>query len=100
MCTRSPQNLVFLGYMNADCTYLTKQAGEQLRLRTDDQYAWSITGDMDTTVSDTSCAYDRFTAEGSKIARRIPTVRPFNIQSAYKLDLQKVGCQVVFRLNV
>ncbi|EUB53982.1 Deoxyribonuclease gamma [Echinococcus granulosus] len=53
-------NLVFLGYMNADCTYLTKQAGEQLRLRTDDQYAWHITGDMDTTVSDTSCAYDRF----------------------------------------
>ncbi|CDS36839.1 deoxyribonuclease [Echinococcus multilocularis] len=51
-------NLVLLGDMNADCTYLSKQARDKLRLRTDRQYAWRITDDMDTTVSDTKCAYD------------------------------------------
>ncbi|CDS36840.2 deoxyribonuclease [Echinococcus multilocularis] len=92
-------NLVLLGDMNADCTYLSKQARDKLRLRTDRQYAWRITDDMDTTVSDTKCAYDRVITKGPQMARRIPAANPFNFRMAYRLDLQKVGCQVVLWLN-
>ncbi|VDM32621.1 unnamed protein product [Hydatigera taeniaeformis] len=52
-------NLVILGDMNADCSYLPKQAREALHLRTDYQYRWLITDGMDTTVAKSDCAYDR-----------------------------------------
>ncbi|EUB58827.1 Deoxyribonuclease-1-like protein [Echinococcus granulosus] len=55
-------NLVLLGDMNADCSYITKQARDKLLLRTDKQYEWRITDDMDTTLSPKQCAYDRLVA--------------------------------------
>ncbi|EUB55271.1 Deoxyribonuclease-1-like protein [Echinococcus granulosus] len=56
------ENLVILGDMNADCSYLTKKGRDNLRLRRDSRYKWRITDDMDTTVSVQKCAYDRLVA--------------------------------------
>ncbi|EUB54966.1 Deoxyribonuclease-1 [Echinococcus granulosus] len=56
--TSSSQNLVILGDLNADRSYLTKEARDKLRLRKDSRHKWRITDDMDTTVSAQKCSYD------------------------------------------
>ncbi|CUT99718.1 deoxyribonuclease [Echinococcus multilocularis] len=80
-------NLVLLGDMNADCSYITKQARDNLLLRKDKKYEWRIADTMDTTVSDKPCAYDRVITKGSVLAGLIPTANPFNFRAEYKLDL-------------
>ncbi|CDS36562.2 deoxyribonuclease [Echinococcus multilocularis] len=92
-------NLVILGDMNADCSYLTKEARDKLRLKKDSRYKWRILDDMDTTVSPQKCAYDRVIVKGLQMERRIPKANPFNFTKEYRLDLAKVGCLVVLHLN-
>lgn len=52
-------NLIILGDMNADCTYF-KRTPYILN-----NYKWLISDDMDTTVSNTDCAYDRIIISNS-----------------------------------
>ncbi|KAF6021152.1 DNASE1 [Bugula neritina] len=53
------KNIMLMGDLNADCSYISKQKLSDLRLRTDSSYLWLIGDEVDTTVSSTDCAYDR-----------------------------------------
>ncbi|KAM3826726.1 deoxyribonuclease-1-like 2 isoform 3-T4 [Vipera latastei] len=52
-------NIMFLGDFNADCSYVTKKDWSSIRLRTSEVFKWLISDDMDTTVGNSDCAYDR-----------------------------------------
>ena len=51
-------NILFMGDLNADCSYFTDDEKERSPFTTD-EYFWWIDDDQDTTVSATDCAYDR-----------------------------------------
>lgn len=51
---------MFLGDLNAACSYVTKKGMKNVRLRSDPKFHWLITDEQDTTVREkTRCAYDR-----------------------------------------
>ena len=53
-------DIIILGNMHADCTYVNETDLGELTLRTDLQFSWLLGDDADTTVtSSTDCAYDR-----------------------------------------
>lgn len=52
-------NVLFLGDMNADCSYVTNKVYDQLYFTTDNRFLWLIDKLADTTVADAHCAYDR-----------------------------------------
>ena len=52
-------NIVIMGDLNADCSYASGRARERLLLRNDPQFIWLIDDDVDTTVTNSDCAYDR-----------------------------------------
>ncbi|XP_037545335.1 deoxyribonuclease-1 [Nematolebias whitei] len=52
-------DVVLLGDFNAGCTYVMGSEWEQIRLFTDKSFHWLIPDDADSTVSHTSCPYDR-----------------------------------------
>ena len=55
----STDNIVIMGNMNADCTYLSATARNSLTLRTDTQFSWLIGDEVDTRTTSADCAYDR-----------------------------------------
>ena len=52
-------NVLLLGDMNADCSYISNSAHDRLNLTTDNRFVWLIDKLQDTTVANTHCAYDR-----------------------------------------
>ena len=53
-------NIIILGDLNADCSYLPQKDRPSIQLRHDPDLWWPIGDDVDTTVnSNTDCAYDR-----------------------------------------
>ena len=52
-------NVILLGDMNADCSYISNSVYDQLNLTTDNRFVWLINKSQDTTVAATHCAYDR-----------------------------------------
>ena len=50
-------DIIILGDLNADCTYL--RASDSIALR-GSEYIWVVDDESDTTVAATDCAYDRF----------------------------------------
>uniref|UniRef100_A0A3B3ZTM1 Endonuclease/exonuclease/phosphatase domain-containing protein n=1 Tax=Periophthalmus magnuspinnatus TaxID=409849 RepID=A0A3B3ZTM1_9GOBI len=56
----STNNIILLGDFNSDCNYVTDSEWNQIRLFTDKSFHWLITNDVDTTVTHTNCAYDRY----------------------------------------
>ncbi len=54
---REEPDVIVLGDLNADCSYL--RAGDSISLR-EPGYIWVFGDDVDTTVARTDCAYDRF----------------------------------------
>ena len=56
---RNTDNILILGDLNADCSYITDSEKENLLLRVNEQYEWFIDDSVDTTISNTDCAYDR-----------------------------------------
>lgn len=55
------ENILFLGDMNAECSYAPKKYLNFIPIRTSSKYHWLISDDVDTTVTaGTNCAYDRF----------------------------------------
>ena len=48
---------LLLGDFNADCRYLSNRAFNRLNLTADNRFTWLI--DEDTTIANSSCAYDR-----------------------------------------
>ena len=54
-------NIILLGDMNADCSYISNSVHSELNFTTDSRFLWLIDKLQDTTVADTHCAYDRYT---------------------------------------
>lgn len=53
-------NILLLGDMNADCSYISNSVYDQLNFTTDNRFVWLVDKLQDTTVADTHCAYDRY----------------------------------------
>ena len=54
-------NVLLLGDMNADCSYVKDSSYGRLHFTTDNRFLWLIDKLTDTTVSTgTHCAYDRY----------------------------------------
>lgn len=76
---------IIMGDFNADCTYLNDTQYNNLLLRNDSQFSWSIPKTWDTTSGSTDCAYDNLLTTGS-FSNRVSGVHVFNYQNAYSLD--------------
>lgn len=55
-------NVLLMGDMNADCSYVKDNVYDRLYFTTDSRFLWLIDKLTDTTVAGTHCAYDRFVA--------------------------------------
>jgi len=53
------EDAMIIGDFNADCSYVSENDQNTIRLWTDDRFTWWIDDDVDTTTSSTDCAYDR-----------------------------------------
>ncbi|XP_015265370.1 PREDICTED: deoxyribonuclease-1-like [Gekko japonicus] len=60
-------DVLFLGDLNADCSYVRPDDWPHIRLRTSRDFQWLIPDTVDTTVTSTDCAYDRIVAAGPKL---------------------------------
>ncbi|KAI8479423.1 Deoxyribonuclease-1 [Branchiostoma belcheri] len=81
------EEVLILGDLNADCDYVPRSAWNEIRLRTARRFSWLIGDDVDTTVTSTHCAYDRFVGSGSSLLSAVisGTVQVYNFQSHYGL---------------
>ncbi|XP_033102319.1 deoxyribonuclease-1-like [Anneissia japonica] len=81
-------NVLFAGDMNADCSYVPVSRWPTIRLRTDDRFKWLIDDGVDTTTSNTVCAYDRFVAAGDELDNGIRngSVKVFDFDEVYGLS--------------
>ena len=52
-------NVIIMGDMNADCSYLSNSRYSSLTFTTDNRFLWLIGKENDTTVTNSTCAYDR-----------------------------------------
>uniref|UniRef100_A0A7N9AV58 Deoxyribonuclease n=1 Tax=Mastacembelus armatus TaxID=205130 RepID=A0A7N9AV58_9TELE len=52
-------DIVLLGDFNAGCNYVKASDWRNIRLFTDESFRWLINNEADTTVSQTTCPYDR-----------------------------------------
>ena len=52
-------NVIIMGDLNADCSYLSNSRYDDLIFTTNSSFLWLIGKENDTTVSNSSCAYDR-----------------------------------------
>ncbi|KAL0617250.1 Deoxyribonuclease-1-like 2 [Plecturocebus cupreus] len=68
---RRPQDLLFLGDFNADCSYVRAQDWAAIRLRSSEIFKWLIPDSADTTVGNSDCAYDRIVACGAHLRRSL-----------------------------
>ncbi|XP_028670367.2 deoxyribonuclease I-like 1-like [Erpetoichthys calabaricus] len=83
------QNIMFLGDLNAACSYVTAKDWESIRLRKHPNFYWLIGDEEDTTVSEkTHCAYDRIIVHGKEFLNGIivKSAKPFNFKKKYRLS--------------
>ncbi|XP_067859815.1 deoxyribonuclease-1 [Heptranchias perlo] len=65
-------NMLIMGDLNADCSYVKPTDWAQIRLREDKRFQWLIPDSADTTTTiTTKCAYDRIIAVGSEMKKAI-----------------------------
>jgi hypothetical protein len=77
------RNIFIVGDLNADCSYYNPKYGFDLFA---DAVTPLVPEGMDTTVSNTSCTYDRVLAFGD-LPRSSSLAKPFNFQTAYNMSL-------------
>lgn len=65
------KNIIITGDFNADCSYVTNREWAGVRLRTDSRFQWLLGDDIDTTVGNSNCAYDRFVVAGNELQAAI-----------------------------
>ncbi|KAB0401458.1 hypothetical protein E2I00_009242, partial [Balaenoptera physalus] len=63
----APQDMLFLGDFNADCSYVRSQDWPAIRLRSSEVFKWLIPDSADTTVGNSDCAYDRIVVCGARL---------------------------------
>ena len=54
------RDIMMMGDLNADCSYVPNYKWSNIALKADPSYHWLISDSVDTTVSNTNCAYDRY----------------------------------------
>ena len=60
-------DVMVMGDLNADCSYVPKYKWNDIPIKSSPDYVWLITDDIDTTVSGSDCAYDRFIITGQQL---------------------------------
>ncbi|XP_019618401.1 PREDICTED: deoxyribonuclease-1-like [Branchiostoma belcheri] len=80
-------DVMVLGDLNIDCSYVTSGEWDQIRLWTDPRFSWLIGNDADTTVSSTDCAYDRFVVAGEDFLNGtdVSSASVFNYKDAFNI---------------
>jgi len=58
------QDALLLGDFNADCSYVSSTEWAGVALHNDDRFTWLIGDEVDTTVANSDCAYDRWVGPG------------------------------------
>ena len=53
-------NVLVMGDYNAEGSYASKKALNNLEIRKNPKYKWFISDEIDTTAGPSNCAYDRF----------------------------------------
>ncbi|KAK3596876.1 hypothetical protein CHS0354_029055 [Potamilus streckersoni] len=81
-------NIIIMGDLNADCSYVSKSAWTKIPLRQDTKVTWPVGDNIDTTTGTTDCAYDRFIVSGAKIQKNVVkgSVRVFYFDTEYSLS--------------
>lgn len=86
-------DIMIMGDLNADCSYVPRYKWKEIALKADPSYYWLIDDGVDTTVSKTDCAYDRFIGKGSGFKDNggvVPgSAKVFNYMEEYKLSLDQ-----------
>ncbi|XP_067251104.1 deoxyribonuclease I-like 1-like [Chanodichthys erythropterus] len=83
------ENVMFLGDLNAACSYVTNKGLKNVRLRSDPKFHWLIRDEQDTTVREkTRCAYDRIIIHGKELISGIvpESAQPFNFKEEFNLS--------------
>lgn len=90
---RPPQDFLFLGDFNADCSYVRAQDWPAVRLRSSEVFKWLIPDSADTTVGNSDCAYDRIVVCGARLRRSLKpqSAAVHNFQEEFGLDQTQVS---------
>lgn len=64
-------DVIILGDLNAACSYFTDMDRKKNRLMTNKRFHWLITDCVDTSVTGSHCAYDRFVVAGNSMLKAI-----------------------------
>nr|XP_055074478.1 deoxyribonuclease 1 like 4, tandem duplicate 1 isoform X1 [Misgurnus anguillicaudatus]XP_055074479.1 deoxyribonuclease 1 like 4, tandem duplicate 1 isoform X2 [Misgurnus anguillicaudatus]XP_055074481.1 deoxyribonuclease 1 like 4, tandem duplicate 1 isoform X1 [Misgurnus anguillicaudatus] len=81
-------NIMILGDFNADGSYVSNKNMKKIRIRSDKNFHWLITDDVDTTANTSNDnTYDRIVVYGDDMLDAVVpgSAMPFNFQKAYKL---------------
>jgi len=81
------QDGVIMGDFNAACSYFPKKYWAENPLRQDKRFLWLIGDDIDTTVGQATCAYDRFVVGGSNLQKHAKNAKAVYYDQEYKVDL-------------
>lgn len=82
------QEIMLMGDLNADCSYVPNYRWKSIPIKNNASYTWWIADDIDTTVGNTTCAYDRFisTGQGFKTAIVNTSAAVFNYDAEFRLN--------------
>lgn len=82
-------NVMILGDFNADGSYLSKKEMKTIRIRSDTNFHWLISDNVDTTASNKNDhTYDRIVVYGDDMLKAVvpESAKPFNFQKAFGLS--------------
>lgn len=65
------QNILLTGDLNCDCSYISPEEFDVLRIRKDMRYHWAIDRCADRTAITTNCVYDRIILVGDQLRRAV-----------------------------
>lgn len=88
-----PQDILFLGDFNADCSYVREEDWAAIRLRSSEVFKWLIPDSADTTVGNSDCAYDRIVVCGARLRRSLKpqSAAVHDFQEEFGLDQTQVS---------
>ncbi|XP_048407857.1 deoxyribonuclease-1 [Stegostoma tigrinum] len=84
-------NMLIMGDLNADCSYVKPTDWAHIRLRKNSQFQWLIPDSADTTCAiTTNCAYDRIIAVGSEMKNAVidGSAGVYNFTKVFSLSIK------------
>lgn len=81
-------DIIIGGDFNADCSYLSPSDWTSISLRNDQRFTWVVEDNVDTTVAESSCSYDRFVVAGSSLQQAIipGSVKAYRFEDQFGLN--------------